>query len=858
MADKLSDNSISEKLIRYFNSSCERLIYFWYDESKSYEDKIDSMEKGKCELIKLTGKNALSVKYIIEVEKPDTNFLVYAPFARKSDEEDALTDMFKYSDELNIDVLGDLCKTLQIDPKLRSEMEKYKQFWMNDKRVTLFKNYGISKFDSDILHIAMISAAIGSRQCDFVNALSTVLCAEPENKDEENSKLKEIETAGILDLFWFMADKKFTLPEQIRTNKNIRELITSLFLSRSAFKFESTSVFPNDYKRVLVKNLNEADIFVTSLMQNTEHMEQFDKLALLVQKAANIRQHLDSISISNYKSCDTFTIFDEKISSYLIKQLVEANYLKEEDKRLLEYRRQSSHYKNQFKEIYKAIKAADDLFRLTKEFETERIEKATSAERTIKLYTENWNRIDRSYRNYYAINNGILPDELSALTKKVEKVYCNDYLSPLSELWGNYCAEFGSYEDIPGIKQPRFYSNFVSPMVPKSATAVIISDAFRYECASELLETLNKMNKYSAKLENIIATIPAYTELGMAALLPNNKNITYKGNFDSVYIGEKSTAGIDARQSIIDEKRGKADDVVAIHYLSKDSKDGLKDLDRDEIRSKLAKKKLIYVYDNQVDNAGHKNLKVFNAVDDAILNIQDIITKLSNSLSIKRFIITADHGFIYTHDEVPESRRIPLDKLDNCFKDRRFILSNYVPEVKSSITFELNYLSDDMKGKYVTTPRSDNIYITSGSQKYSHGGMSLQELIVPVLSVEVGKGEKIQQQVQIELQSATNKIVNRIQALKFIQVQPVSDKLSAAQYELYFTDDAGNEITNHEHIIADSLSSNAAERIHTVTFNFGSKSYPKDKTYFLVISCNGAEIDRSPFTLDFMFDGFAF
>lgn len=51
---------------------------------------------------------------------------------------------------------------------------------------------------------------------------------------------------------------------------------------------------------------------------------------------------------------------------------------------------------------------------------------------------------------------------------------------------------------------------------------------------------------------------------------------------------------------------------------------------------------------------------VFRAVDDTISEIFKLVKKLSKSGNVYRFLITADHGFIYTRKTLEAT-----DKLEN-------------------------------------------------------------------------------------------------------------------------------------------------------------------------------------------------
>ncbi|TIL66904.1 MAG: PglZ domain-containing protein [Mesorhizobium sp.] len=52
---------------------------------------------------------------------------------------------------------------------------------------------------------------------------------------------------------------------------------------------------------------------------------------------------------------------------------------------------------------------------------------------------------------------------------------------------------------------------------------VVISDATRYEVGEELLGRIRNLDRYDAEIEPALASLPTYTQLGMASLLPNKE-----------------------------------------------------------------------------------------------------------------------------------------------------------------------------------------------------------------------------------------------------------------------------------------------------------------------------------------------
>ena len=106
--------------------------------------------------------------------------------------------------------------------------------------------------------------------------------------------------------------------------------------------------------------------------------------------------------------------------------------------------------------------------------------------------------------------------------------------------------------------------------------------------------------------------------------------------------------------------------------------------------------------------------------------IEYIIKKLTNNVSATKFIITADHGFIYTRSKTKEA-----DKIDKFYEsedmiNRRFIIS----ENKYDAVGTRNMIVSDILGNYdtrtITTPLASNVFKVQGEDKILHGGASPQ------------------------------------------------------------------------------------------------------------------------------------
>lgn len=93
----------------------DRKIVFWYDDDAAYEGDIDSLQLSEgIKVFKLTGSNNFEAKLLLEHRDVDSNYLVYAPYARPEDKENSLVDIFYYSEHFYSDKLIQLMGGLNI------------------------------------------------------------------------------------------------------------------------------------------------------------------------------------------------------------------------------------------------------------------------------------------------------------------------------------------------------------------------------------------------------------------------------------------------------------------------------------------------------------------------------------------------------------------------------------------------------------------------------------------------------------------------------------------------------------------------------------------------------------------------
>ena len=484
-----------------------------------------------------------------------------------------------------------------------------------------------------------------------------------------------------------------------------------------------------------------------------------------------------------------------------------------------------------------------------------------------KLYTTDAYEMDSHYRHFHFCfgstlksPNALLEDALKKCSDVVEGLYREWFLKQLTFAWTKAIASdlesLGYVSEIN--EQWRFYNRYVSRNVSKgNRVFVVVSDALRYEVAAELSETLSHATKGTASLEAVQAAFPSITKFGMAALLPG-KEVSANEKID-VFVDGYPTVSTAQRGTILNAANPES---VAVTYKD------LLQMKKQERRDLVVGKEIIYIYHNTIDALGDKaatETKVFEACNDAIDELTAIVKIIVNDLSGVNIFITADHGFLYTYKPLEESQKISKQTFNGDILElgRRYALvspdtnADYLLPVKTERTIG----GEPMKG--YAPQDTVRIKVQGGGENYIHGGISMQEMVIPVI---VYKGMRTGYKQYIEVQnpglsliSESRKVSNLMFSLDFLQKQPVGDKVQPCNYTLYFTDEVGAPVSDFQTVIADRISNNASDRVFRIRFTLKQAQYNKNKLYRLVIANDTDAPEEVEFRIDIAFaDDFGF
>lgn len=852
--------ALNERFVAPLPEFYQRRIIFWQDEDREFEATLDELVIPDVKIIKLTGTNNFAVKKLLLHDDLTSNYLIYNPFSYSQPQDDWLRDIELFSEEYRADFISMQMSELNIEasPAMRKTVKLYGKFLESKERRQKLHKIGRDYQTPLQLHIDIMAILAGlnggSAQDVFIAVLSDGL------DEEKNAALNNIKKFGNIEAFWQLV-RKYT--GYIHEDEKPLGFFASHVLLTALAQTMNASVLKGLER--FISDSNKAYCYsIVHEWRNHEDNSSLWDLCRRVEQELQLPSRFDKQDIETLLTADLFPSIHEVILSRFYSEVSDHVVKTELMLKTAENRRTSGWY-DQFAYYY------DCLYFMAKMQEFYQ-DNATGfhivePKNIWKLYADKAYEMDNFYRHFhYAFgcslkdSNPLLEDKLKHAAEYVEAVYQNWFLKELTGCWTNAIsdnlASIGYVSEIG--KQRDFYSHYIKSLAGKNSRAfVIISDALRYEVASELCDMIVRTTKGTAKLDAIQAVFPSITKFGMAALLPGRKLSV--NDAMEVLVEEMPTRSTSEREKVLCTSNASS---VAVQY-----NDILK-MKRAERRELVGGKEVVYIYHNTIDAIGDKaptEKKVFEACEDAMQELLNLLRIVTNDMQGTDIFITADHGFLYTYSPLTEGDKLGKSAFTGEVFEvgRRYAIAD--PATTADYLMQVQ-LEGEIEGTPVTgfTPQdSTRIKVSGGGENYVHGGVSLQEMVVPVIAfknlrttskkyVELSKAE-------LKLLSESRKISNLLFSLDFFQRQPIGEKIEPCAYAVYMTDEEGALVSDRQTIIADRTSTNASERVFRVRFNLKAGVYDKNKIYRLIIANDTDVPNEEEFHIDIAFaDDFGF
>lgn len=736
-------------------------IVVWYDPEKAFEEEITVLSIPEVVVITVDN-DELAIKYRILQQEPQQKFLLYMPYVRPSYQDNWLLDIELSQKIFHTDQESMLLQELELPLHLQSWLKNQAAFFKSKERMDRFREIADKKDNVQVLNQKLIQVVLGSSQHDLDQLLRDYVQTFVDGKAE--SVKETLQKFNLNDFFWSEVKVHYGIRND---SQNIYDFLLMLF----QFSFKPLCGEDRVLPSAKVKLSNWKDLKSFS--------KTFDFVSAKVSQDLQVDAALNEVVLEDVLGDDLFEIIEKRIVRDVIKKVTDHTFNATRVEDIIK-KRESKHWFLKYAGYYNAALKATQLL---EEIQHTNLTELTDLEKGFELYSQSYFKIDQYYRQFInLVQNAEASTILKPLYQDIEKLYSNRWLLDLSNQW-QQCIEGYDTWYFGNKSQRNFYDSIVQSKYvdQKKKVFVIISDALRYEIGEELHRNINQQNRFESKLDYRVTGLPSYTQLGMAALLPNNE-MSF-GDTDDVFVDGLASKGSLARAKILNEIGGvKATTILADELASYKVKS-------EEAKDLVQQHDVVYVYHNIIDKTGDDKIseeKVFEAAQTELEHLIDLIKRISN-FNITHIVITADHGFIYQNEPLQESDFADAHITGSISKsNRRFVIGHGLTHNDTVVKYNANDLQIQSDAEILIPKGMNRLRRQGAGSRFIHGGAMLQEIVVPVLYVSKKREDTISK-VDIDIiNKSNNKITTNIHPVKFYQSEALGERLIGRKIKSYF------------------------------------------------------------------------
>lgn len=782
-------NRIVQALTKLFEK--ERIV-FWFDHKQELRKEFENLSLPDVEKVELEN-NEYQVKYRVLREQPEQKFLLYHEGPQPDDLDNWLLDVQLGYGEFRTDQVAIWLAELELGLEFSDVVGNHAEFFQAVKRREGLKKK-LEKDDTrGMLRLKMLSVCAGNdARMDAI--LESLLQELSEDRDE---KFKLIQRCALDDFFWEQLTRYYGYQSK---EPSLRDFVMELFKSCYAMGTEGE-----------IKLTGEALVFLKRWKDSRSFETSFEVLSEDCATGLDIEHDLGLKDFRDLIEIDYFSLIDKKIIHDLVNAVV-SRTVTSGDVSLWVRQRRQSHWYEKYRDLYEAVDVACRFLH----YLDESLLTMDSLSDGVQKYCQTWYLLDQLYRKFiYHAQRSAMQTLMGKLNDLIENQYSNNFLLKLNDRWQEHIDEMTVWDATPVVRQDLFFDRWVKPFAKReNKVCVIISDAMRYEIGDELVSLIRQEDRYAAELESAISMLPSYTQLGMAALLPNTELVISENNSAAVQVDGSSSQGTDSRSKILKNKTGTTAEAIR--------SDDLMALNKEESRELLKANDILYVYHNRIDHTGdkmHSEGQAFKAAEETLDDLIKMVKKLT-AANASNILITADHGFIYQNRALEESDYSSTEAEGDqvVYRDRRFVLGRGLKNKTELRKFspEVLGLQGDIE---VQIPKSINRLRLKGSgSRFVHGGASLQEVVIPVIKINKKRQSDVVA-VNVDILRGGSSIITTGQlAVALYQSEAVTDKIQPRVLRAGIYTESGELISDSHELTFDLTSENPRERELQVRF----------------------------------------
>lgn len=812
-----------------------RRVIFWYDPAAEFSTVWEALNLADVRKVRHDG-GWFRLKYDLHRTFSADNVLVYAPFPEPPAQQNYLYDVQVTGLRFSADGAGMVWQMLGVqDRSLEMYLRDHMRFLASQARVEALRELRVPATASlGELRMAMLCVLTRSRTIDaglFVRELLKAGLSE-----DSNRVWLELRKFFSADEVWEAVFDATGFRAPIDERGTLARLFNALAVTHLRRRW--VTAFPKTLEHFVLRPDALAVALVETWLRDSRDAPAWDALSKRAEENLNLGALAREAGGAAFRQADTFAALEQTVVRECADALTTRGTAACEEVLALIGSRRDSHWFAEFGTFYAALEAAARLLLLAPRWS----DLPSEVMALWALYADELHGVDRAYREFCAAfsaleTNGA--DLVKPLSERLERVYIEEFLERLGGAWSDALLSFPP----PALpSQARFYRETVQPALESSKVVVVISDGLRFEIAVALKERLAKEDGLDSALEARITGLPSVTSVGMASLLPGSA-LGLQG--ENVVRDGAASNTTEARQRILEGA------VVGARAIQEETLTRQK---REEARAWLSGASLTYVYHNVIDTTGEsaaQELDVPVAAARALEELTALVKRLTKQLNVSKVFVTADHGFLFQRRSLEEYDKLSADKSGEViWLSKRYVVGRDLTIPEGAQGFE-----SALSGLAVVVPRGSLRFVSPGrGAQYVHGGSSLQEVMVPVLTVRTVRGRSAElQRVGVALQhGGTRRITGNPFTLTFIQEDPVSAHLHPREVRVAWFDSSGAPVTTELRLRLDSSAANASERVRREVVTVNLRDPDRTQPYDLVIRDvdDGTELLRETWRID--------
>jgi uncharacterized protein (TIGR02687 family) len=757
---------IQDKTKQYFTNFPALKILFLFDEAKEFLEEVQQITTPSFKVV-YWENNPFVLKYKLTQELQNDKVLLYLPLPQPISQEMyqnfPLMGLLLANKELQLDNVGAFMEEFGLQRHQKSLVSKY----MSELKYTSVKEVVApiltsGNFEEKTLQQGLLSAFLKFKNVENWVVLITKLFVLAQEKNEATFKRvqQKIKSTHLQDIITEKVKQHIIYTLQKITAEEFLQATRSVLYN---YTMQNTRLVKNDpYATLKINDTSQ----ITAINQYWQVVESsplvnnaFQELLVTVQKDIQGKQ-----LVATYGLEADYAFYPNNVTWAILEQLQNKIITNDEiglkivEKLALQQELQGA-AKETVRFLIQVLKTTLAIHKIT-------TYNLNTPEEYISNYTNKGYKIDTNYRRAILYLNEIDSVEVPVIINlEVLKNHLNDtynkHIDQLNRQWLQCLSRVDfNYKNIQTPKQYDFYNTEVADVNQK--LVVIISDALRYEVGAELLSKMHGDTKNTAEIRHILASIPSKTNVGMAQLLPGEKE------FNEVAVISDGIATVSTNRTKL--LQGYKDSSEAVQFET------VKKAKQAKNRA-LFKNDLVYIYHDVIDALGDKRVseqRTFDAARTAVAELARFIKLLHSSYNVTNVLVTADHGFLYTDKKIEDKELESLPK-DTLISHNRFFITKEKHQNELGYSFPLKQTTVFKDDVFVNIPFSVNRYRKSGvGHQFVHCGGSLQELVTPLI-ISSRKREEFAKKVHpLLLKTKKLRVTSNILKFNILQENEVS------------------------------------------------------------------------------------